>query len=761
MKKRFFGLVTLILTILVSCLTLVSCSDNTSKSYKYHRENIKTLSTIVDSSTAESIVFALETSCAIGSNTKLVAEDMHEINDNCYELYAGLMVRFYIQDGQLLLYTFETNYNDDSKILLYNSSEPDKKKVLTETERKSLVYTQRRAVVHSTLAITPREGTLLHNALGSTKIDLTFKNKSSSSIVYLHINTTPCISGVEYSYNGKGYVLNEDLPVGGSTTRSLTTTGWKNYDSYKITKATIMFADGSTIGFDSFDCQFLDGNGDSPDTILRDSQITYHLYDGQTEVQNFYSGFGASLITPYRYGYNFIGWYDNAEYNGTPIEKIDTGEQVSIELFAKWEGSKIVIQYDGNGNDGGITQEQIVQVGTTITLSKNGFTKNGFKFAGWTKQKDSYELIEEESLYDIPLNATTFTLYAQWEKEIESIEDFNLINSNDDCIYSLKNDLDFTGKGVVTIENFSGIFNGNGHVLKNSNEPLFISNNGEIKNLIIENCKIATYLNVEEYETTYGGMLIYNKGKIVNCSVLLEFNETVRNSCFGGICAFNQNGEISSSRVELNISCIDDNDVSTLTCWGGIVGYNHLGRITNSYVVGNIKIVNNKTTNGTAIIGGIAGESYSSIVENVYTNIEMDIQSTNWRYVGGIVGSGKNNTFNSCLFMGNISIINCYLFTLGGIQGGDCSYTYKINNCYSNETLNIPYYSYTGGGKYGENGIKIDATEFYKKNFYLDNDILKEYHDLETLRNDSNAVWIIVDGELPKLYWEKSTNETI
>jgi hypothetical protein len=69
-------------------------------------------------------------------------------------------------------------------------------------------------------------------------------------------------------------VLNEDLPVGGSMTRSLTTTGWKNYDSYKITKATIMFADGSTIGFDSFDCQFLDGNGDSPDTILRDSQIS-------------------------------------------------------------------------------------------------------------------------------------------------------------------------------------------------------------------------------------------------------------------------------------------------------------------------------------------------------------------------------------------------------------------------------------------------------------------------------------------------------
>lgn len=280
MKRKLLYLMTIIVALLATCIAFVSCSDNaTSKSYKYHKDNIKTLSSVVDSSMAESMLSALETSCAIGTNTKLVAEDMREINDNCYELYAGLMVRFYVQDGQLLLYTFETNYNDDSKILLYNSSEPDKKKVLTETERKSLVYTQRRAVVHSTLAITPREGALLHNALGSTKIDLTFKNKSSSSIVYLHINTTPCISGVEYSYNGKGYVLNEDLPVGGSMTRSLTTTGWKNYDSYKITKATIMFADGSTIGFDSFDCQFLDGNGDSPDTILRDSQITYHLYD--------------------------------------------------------------------------------------------------------------------------------------------------------------------------------------------------------------------------------------------------------------------------------------------------------------------------------------------------------------------------------------------------------------------------------------------------------------------------------------------------
>ena len=114
MKRKVLYLMTIIVALLATCIAFVSCSDNaTSKSYKYHKDNIKALSSVVDSSMAESMLSALETSCAIGTNTKLVAEDMREISDNCYELYAGLMVRFYIQDGQLLLYTFETNYNDD------------------------------------------------------------------------------------------------------------------------------------------------------------------------------------------------------------------------------------------------------------------------------------------------------------------------------------------------------------------------------------------------------------------------------------------------------------------------------------------------------------------------------------------------------------------------------------------------------------------------------------------------------------------------
>ena len=51
--------------------------------------------------------------------------------------------------------------------------------------------------------------------------------------------------------------------------------------------------------------------------------------------------------------------------------------------------------------------------------------------------------------------------------------------------------------------------------------------------------------------------------------------------------------------------------------------------------------------------------------------------------------------------------------------------------------------------------------EFYTKDFYIENNLLEIYVDEETLQENENTVWLIVDGELPKLYWEKSTNETI
>ena len=264
MKKILFAIMLLLSVTLIfsSCNSSNSNDNPDNEPYEYHNENIDVLASVLDFSVASSVVSALEESCAIEEKTKLVAQDLIKVGDNCYELYAGLMLRFYIDNGQILLYTFETTYSEDSKILLYDSSSHGVIKVLRADERNNFIYTQRRAIVHNTVAISPCEGILLHNALGSTKIDLTFTNKSDSKITYLNIVITPFMSGTSFSYNNKAYVLDCDLPVSGSVDKSITTTGWTNYDSYKITQVTVVFGDGSTIGFNSFDCQFLSGYND-------------------------------------------------------------------------------------------------------------------------------------------------------------------------------------------------------------------------------------------------------------------------------------------------------------------------------------------------------------------------------------------------------------------------------------------------------------------------------------------------------------------
>ena len=44
-----------------------------------------------------------------------------------------------------------------------------------------------------------------------------------------------------------------------------------------------------------------------------------------------------TLPTPVKEGFEFAGWYDNAEFAGDPIVEIPMGEMGAVELFAKWQ----------------------------------------------------------------------------------------------------------------------------------------------------------------------------------------------------------------------------------------------------------------------------------------------------------------------------------------------------------------------------------------------------------------------------------------
>lgn len=828
MKKLvlLFGLI-----IVLSLSLFVGCSNDNdnSRNFKYHKDNLATLSTVVDSSTAEKMLTALENSCVLENDTKLVKENIIKYSNSTYELYAELMVRFDIQDTQVKLYTFETTYSNNSAILLYDSSSTNTTKVLSKEERNSLIYTQRRYTVHNTIRISPRSGSLLHNALGSVKIDnLTFTNRSDTSLTYVSVIITPYLAGTSFSYNNSSYILDEQLFVGASETRDLTKSDWANYDSYKITQCTIAFADGTTIGFNEYDCQFLDGNGDSSDIILRDSQITYHLYNEQTEVQNFYSGFGNVLNTPYRYGYDFLGWYDNAECIGSPIEKIAIGEQVninlyakweeknyinyhyqyddkeekvyvedgetptitiptrlgytfdgwynntsfdgnaisemsplleSVELYAKWTGNPVYLMYDGNGSTSGQMSNQLFRVGDTLALNENQFLRDGYTFIGWSIEKTSNDIIKDKAEYTMqPTSYEIVKIYAKWAKEIRTADDFNTINANNTEHYVLMNDIDFSSQVAQTIEVFYGVFDGNGYILKNSSKSPFYINVGEIRNVKIENCATAFYdnslyagqlrlSNGEKIQTSLydhdvfdlrGGLIVYNLGVIKNCSIKVDYSNGVYQEEFGGISGVNE-GKLINCCSTINFDIYYGGNGGRNI--GGLVGRNiYNGVVENCYSIGNICV--NNSTSGVVYVGGLIGKCKGGTVANCYSNVAISSEFAQ-RY-GGLVGHSFSATINNCFALGKIEASGY----VGGLIAEDSSYL--LDNSYRSD-VNL-----FAEGTICKSGTLIENEKFYSKDFYIDNNILDVYEGKQTLQENENAVWIITDGELPKLYWENN-----
>ena len=68
--------------------------------------------------------------------------------------------------------------------------------------------------------------------------------------------------------------------------------------------------------------------------------ITYHLNGGENSDKNvaeYDHGTTPTLYNPLsRDGYLFCGWYDNADFEGDPVEDLSGYVNVAIELYAKW-----------------------------------------------------------------------------------------------------------------------------------------------------------------------------------------------------------------------------------------------------------------------------------------------------------------------------------------------------------------------------------------------------------------------------------------
>ena len=214
---------------------------------------------------------------------------------------------------------------------------------------------------------------------------------------------------------------------------------------------------------------------------------------------------------------------------------------------------------------------------------------------------------------------------------------------------------------------FLGIFNGNGHIIKNLKSTtggLFGYNCGTIKNVALINCKINSS---KQY---VGGILNFSKTGSMIKNVYLEGN-IIGHGYTGAIVGYNEAGGIEKSYAKAEIKgaghtggisgyyqglnlkdCFYEGTVnSTGTCGGGIVGGLNVS-IQDCYSIAVVQGIKN--------VGGVVGLHYAStslkIFENCHAYGTVTATATT-ETVAELIGA-VSVTSNDTTF-GSLKVRNC------------------------------------------------------------------------------------------------------
>lgn len=260
---------------------------------------------------------------------------------------------------------------------------------------------------------------------------------------------------------------------------------------------------------------------------------------------------------------------------------------------------------------------------------------------------------------------------------IYTIADLAGINSNPAGKYILMNDIDMTketspggtwdtGHGWTPLDEFSGVFDGNGHYIIGMH--IYGKYHGNI----------GLFSKVSSVKNSAEDAVIKNVG-IVNCDINIigeSFKGTIN---IGGIAGFEYTAgfesaaTISQCFVSGAIQYSGDNTDSVYI--GGIVGkadYNSI--VQDCYNMATISAIENQRRSGTINIGGIAGYDISSI-SNCYNMGNIDYPYEGSYYVGAIVGAHDADRYGIVVD----DINNYYLNT--SASGGAALYDDNSSGC--------------------------------------------------------------------------------
>lgn len=122
-----------------------------------------------------------------------------------------------------------------------------------------------------------------------------------------------------------------------------------------------------------------------------------------------------------RDGYTFVEWNTKADGTGGHYGKGTNGVAkwtmlpVGNDLYAIWQADPASIRYRDDWGATGSTPDTTGVTGQDVTIARNGFTRPGYTFTGWARDRRTDPSLQPGGRYT--LTPGTTTLWAQWKAD--------------------------------------------------------------------------------------------------------------------------------------------------------------------------------------------------------------------------------------------------------------------------------------------------------------------------------------------------------
>lgn len=123
-----------------------------------------------------------------------------------------------------------------------------------------------------------------------------------------------------------------------------------------------------------------------------------------------------------RDGYTFVRWDTAKDGSGTAYGEGKNGVSQYVmkpagnDLYAIWKANPATIQYRNDWpNTTGSTPDTTGVTGQDVTIARNGFTRPGYTFTGWARDRRTNPSLQPGGRYT--LTPGTTTLWAQWKAD--------------------------------------------------------------------------------------------------------------------------------------------------------------------------------------------------------------------------------------------------------------------------------------------------------------------------------------------------------